>query len=83
MLANEEVLETFTTFSNTQLLYIWFSETSGVAARRGETEEQYQTMESTQRDNTPYKYKAFSGLGSCENVLTERSIFEYANLPKL
>ena len=27
--------------------------------------------------------KAFVGLGSCDNVQTERSIFEYANWPKL
>ena len=27
--------------------------------------------------------KAFDGLGSCDNVQTERSIFEYANWPGL
>ena len=27
--------------------------------------------------------KAFVGLGSCENVQTERSIFKYANWPRL
>ena len=27
--------------------------------------------------------KAFVGLGSCDNVQAERSIFEYANWPKL
>ena len=29
------------------------------------------------------KNKAFVRLGSCDNVQTERSIFEYANWPKL
>ena len=27
--------------------------------------------------------KAFIGLGSCDNIQTERSIFEYANWPRL
>ena len=30
-----------------------------------------------------FKNKAFVTLGSCDNVQTERSIFEYANWPKL
>ena len=38
-------------------------------------------------NNTRQKYhkinKAFVGLGSCDNVQTERSIFEYVNWPKL
>merc|ERR1712121_510240 len=29
------------------------------------------------------KNKAFVGLGSCDNVQTERDIFEYANWPRL
>ena len=27
--------------------------------------------------------KAFGGLGSCDNIQTERSIFKYANWPRL